>query len=49
MEESEAKKDIWKESDDSSVEYGLGWDSVNLFPFDDYNIKALIKGGDTIY
>ena len=27
--------------------FGLGWDSVSLFPFDRYGITALQKGGDT--
>lgn len=49
MAESEAKKGMWVEADDSIIEYGLGWDSVNLYPFDEYGIKAMVKGGDTIY
>lgn len=32
----------------SALSYGLGWDTVNTFPFDTYGIKALTKGGDTI-
>ncbi|NLV50984.1 MAG: serine hydrolase [Clostridiales bacterium] len=27
--------------------YGLGWDSVDAFPYSQYNIQSLIKGGDT--
>lgn len=34
---------------DSVLKYGLGWDSVNTYPFNKYNIKALSKGGDTNY
>ena len=49
MAESEAKKGMWVDADDNFIEYGLGWDSVNLYPFDEYGIKALVKGGDTIY
>ncbi len=30
-------------------EFGLGWDSVTAYPFDKYGIKALTKGGDTLY
>lgn len=33
--------------DDSNFNYGLGWDSVNLYPFNQYGIKALSKGGTT--
>ena len=29
--------------------YGLGWDSVNAYPFGQYGIKALVKGGDSVY
>lgn len=29
------------------MNYGLGWDSVRLFPFNEYGIQALYKGGDT--
>lgn len=32
---------------DSVFKYGLGWDSVNTYPFNKYNIKAISKGGDT--
>lgn len=30
------------------IRYGLGWDSVETYPFSQYGIKALSKGGDTI-
>lgn len=32
---------------DSTLSYGLGWDSVNTYPFNQYNLRALSKGGDT--
>ncbi|MGG4033208.1 serine hydrolase [Paenibacillus cisolokensis] len=48
MEQEEYKKGLWPEEADNSIGYGLGWDSVNLFPFGDYGIKALTKGGDTL-
>ncbi|MEY8746099.1 serine hydrolase domain-containing protein [Paenibacillus tundrae] len=48
MEQEEYKKGIWPADNDSSIAYGLGWDSVNLFPFNDYGIKAVTKGGNTI-
>ncbi|TVX93256.1 serine hydrolase domain-containing protein [Paenibacillus agilis] len=47
MEQPEYKKGMWSPDADSSLSYGLGWDSVNLFPFNQYGIKALVKGGDT--
>lgn len=34
---------------DKETNYGLGWDSVELYPFKSYGIKALQKGGDTLY
>lgn len=37
----------WYPDEDSIVSYGLGWDSVNTYPFTQYGIKALVKGGDT--
>ncbi len=48
MEQEEYKKGLWPEDADNSIDYGLGWDSVRLFPFNDYGVKALVKGGDTI-
>ncbi|RAW12953.1 serine hydrolase [Paenibacillus taichungensis] len=48
MEQEEYKRGMWPEDSDTSISYGLGWDSVNLFPFSEYGIKAVTKGGDTI-
>lgn len=48
MTQEEYKRGIWPEDSDSSLSYGLGWDSVNLFPFNEYGIQAVTKGGDTI-
>ncbi len=31
---------------DSQIGYGLGWDCVNTYPYNLYDIKALTKGGD---
>lgn len=47
METNEAEKGIWVPEGDNSVEYGLGWDNMNVYPFNEYGIKALVKGGDT--
>ncbi|MGG3308158.1 serine hydrolase domain-containing protein [Paenibacillus lautus] len=48
MVQEEYKKGMWPEDSDTSISYGLGWDSVNLYPFSEYGIKAVTKGGDTI-
>ncbi|MFE6073846.1 serine hydrolase domain-containing protein [Paenibacillus sp. NPDC057886] len=48
MTQGEYKKGVWPEDSDSSISYGLGWDSVNLFPFSEYGIQAVTKGGNTI-
>ncbi|PZT54680.1 serine hydrolase [Paenibacillus silvae] len=48
MEQKEYKKGMWPEDSDSSISYGLGWDSVDLYPFSEYGIKAVTKGGDTV-
>ncbi|MWC29826.1 serine hydrolase domain-containing protein [Paenibacillus sp. MMS18-CY102] len=48
MSQPEYKKGFWPEDADTVFNYGLGWDSVNLFPFSDYGIQALAKGGDTL-
>ncbi|OPJ62244.1 serine hydrolase domain-containing protein [Clostridium oryzae] len=47
MQSKEYSRGIWPSATDSIFSYGLGWDSVNLYPFNRYNIKALEKGGDT--
>ncbi len=47
MEQEEYKKGMWPEDGDSIINYGLGWDSVKLYPFSEYGIKGLAKGGDT--
>ncbi|MFS0856308.1 serine hydrolase domain-containing protein [Paenibacillus taichungensis] len=48
MTQEEYKSGLWPADSDSSISYGLGWDSVNLFPFSEYGIKAVTKGGNTI-
>ncbi len=48
MENSESDKDAFGVMNgDSIFKYGLGWDCVNTYPFNKYNITALSKGGDT--
>lgn len=48
MENPEYKNGLWIEEADNVIGYGLGWDSVDLYPFNQYGIKALVKGGDTL-
>lgn len=49
MRAEEYKKGMWPEGDaDTMINYGLGWDSVKLYPFNSYGIQAENKGGDTI-
>ncbi|MBN1068827.1 class A beta-lactamase-related serine hydrolase [Clostridium botulinum] len=48
MSEKEYAKGIHIKAEDNMIGYGLGWDSVDLFPFNRYGIKALTKGGDTL-
>lgn len=33
---------------ESILSFGLGWDTVNTYPFDSYGIKAISKSGDTL-
>ncbi|GJM81025.1 penicillin-binding protein [Paenibacillus sp. HMSSN-139] len=44
----EYKRGVWPQDADNSFDFGLGWDSMRLFPFSEYGIKALAKGGDTL-
>ncbi|MCY9531880.1 MULTISPECIES: serine hydrolase domain-containing protein [Paenibacillus] len=49
MRQEEYKRGFWPEGEvDTVVNYGLGWDSVKLYPFNRYGIQAENKGGDTI-
>lgn len=44
---AEYSKDFNEVPGDSQFLYGLGWDSVNTYPYNQYGIKALSKGGST--
>lgn len=44
----EYKNGQWLEAENNIVNFGLGWDAVDLYPFNLYGIKALTKGGDTM-
>ncbi len=48
---SEKSRELMMNSRDGALPgeyFGLGWDSVSAYPFDNYEIKALTKGGDTL-
>jgi CubicO group peptidase (beta-lactamase class C family) len=47
MAQSEYKNGMWYPDSNSLLSYGLGWDSVDTYPYNEYGIKALVKGGDT--
>ncbi|QHQ60773.1 serine hydrolase [Anaerocolumna sedimenticola] len=49
MENKEYLNGLWSEDKSSIINYGLGWDSVTTYPFEKYGIKALSKGGDTLF
>ena len=39
---------IWpKDVSDNTIGFGLGWDSVDFYPYNHYGVQALSKGGDT--
>lgn len=45
--EKEYENGIWPKAERNTFGYGLGWDSVELYPFSEYGITALTKSGDT--
>lgn len=45
----EGRKGQWCEEASSIVDYGLGWDTVSMYPFEDCGIRAVEKGGDSVY
>ncbi|WP_336760028.1 serine hydrolase domain-containing protein [Paenibacillus sp. USHLN196] len=48
MQSHEYRNGIWVSDEQNTINYGLGWDAVDLAPFSDYGITALAKGGDTM-
>lgn len=49
MSADEYLRGMWPEdSGGDTLAYGLGWDSVHMFPFSQNGIQALVKGGDTL-
>jgi len=45
--QKEYKKGFGPDQKDGVFGYGLGWDSVDAYPYSGYNLQSLIKGGDT--
>lgn len=44
-----AAKGLWpEESENDALAFGLGWDNVHQYPFNQSGITALVKGGDTL-
>ncbi|WP_411345851.1 serine hydrolase domain-containing protein [Paenibacillus sp. WLX1005] len=48
MAKPQYRNGIWVPETSNIFNYGLGWDAMNLSPFDRYGLKAMTKGGDTI-
>lgn len=49
MAEPQYARGLWPEAEQGIFSYGLGWDSVALYPFSRYeDIPAWNKGGDTL-
>ncbi|MDO4271117.1 MAG: serine hydrolase domain-containing protein [Eubacteriales bacterium] len=44
----EYKNGQWLDAENNVIGYGLGWDCVDLYPFNQYGVRALVKGGDTL-
>ena len=44
----EYRSGMWPEDEENAVAYGLGWDSVKVYPFAYSDVQALCKGGDTV-
>lgn len=49
METSEYGRQMNPDGRDTNLLYGLGWDSVDTYPFSQYGIQALVKGGNTSF
>lgn len=50
MQNEEYKRGMWVNAPDGNIlgDYGLGWDTVHSFPFGDYGLRVMTKGGDTL-
>lgn len=47
--ESECRKGMWLPDTSGRNDYGLGWDTVSVSTLEKYGIKALEKGGDSLF
>ena len=47
MAADESVRGMWPAGEDDALAYGLGWDSVRMYPFHSSGVQALVKGGDT--
>lgn len=47
MEDNQYGREMNPYGRDTTLAFGLGWDSVDTYPYSRYGIKALVKGGDT--
>ena len=47
MATDESVRGMWPAGEDDALAYGLGWDSVRMYPFHSSGVQALVKGGDT--
>lgn len=47
MAEDQTKNAMYNPKSTGSMLFGLGWDNVKVYPFDQYDVEALTKGGDT--
>lgn len=48
MQAAEYRSGLWPAEADDSGNYGLGWDSVRLYPFNDMAAVVLSAGGDSV-
>lgn len=48
MASPEYDRGIWPDEPLGMVSYGLGWDAVEFWPFEQNGIQCLVKGGDTL-
>lgn len=48
MSAPEYDRGIWPDEPLGMVSYGLGWDAVEFWPFEQNGIQCLVKGGDTL-
>lgn len=45
---AEGRNGRWPDGETGLLDFGLGWDSVSVYPFSQYGIKAIEKAGDSL-